>query len=136
MLSADDCLAITALHTAWLQAELRGESSALLQLCTSAPVWLPPDEPPLCGKTAILRWLEDQSQTIVRQIEIVDLQIFGVGSMACKLASFRTTIENPEGDGAAVVTGTHAWLLQRDPTGAWRIGCVTWTMTAATQEAG
>jgi ketosteroid isomerase-like protein len=130
VLSADDCLAIRALHTAWLQAELRGDSSAVLQLCTPAPVWLPPNEPPLCGKTAILRWLEDQSPTTVRRIEIADLQIFGAGSMACKLASFRTTIEGSEYDGAAVVTGAHAWLLQRDPTGAWRIGFVTWTITA------
>jgi ketosteroid isomerase-like protein len=130
VLSADDCLAIRALHTAWLQAELQGESSAVLQLCTPAPVWLPPNEPPLCGKTAILRWLEDQSPTTVRRIEIADLQIFGAGPMACKLASFRTMIESPEDDGAAVITGTHAWLLQRDPTGAWRIGFVTWTITA------
>jgi ketosteroid isomerase-like protein len=130
VLSAADGLAIRALHAAWLQAELRGDSSAMLQLCTPAPVWLPPNEPPLCGRTAILRWLEDQSQTTVRRIEIADLQIFGVGSMACKLASFRTTIESPESDSAAVVTGTHAWLLQRDPTGAWRIGFVTWAITA------
>ena len=127
MLSADDCLAIRALHAAWLQAELRGDSSALLQLCTPAPVWLPPDEPPLCGRTAILRWLEDQPQTTVRRIEIADLQIFGVGSVACKLASFSTMIESPEHDRAAVVTGTHAWLLQRNPAGEWRIGVVTWT---------
>jgi ketosteroid isomerase-like protein len=130
VLSADDCLAIKALHTSWIQAELRGDSSALLQLCTPNPVWLPPDEPPLCGKAAILQWLEDQCQTTVLRIELDDLQIFGVGSVACKLASFRTTIESPELDGAAVVTGTHAWLLHRDPTGAWRIGFVTWTMTA------
>lgn len=127
MLSADDSLAIRALHAAWLQAELRGDSSALLQLCTPAPVWLPPDEAPLCGRTAILRWLEDQPQTTVRRIEIADLQIFGVGSVACKLASFSTMIESPEHDRGSVVTGTHAWLLQRDPAGAWRIGVVTWT---------
>jgi ketosteroid isomerase-like protein len=130
VLSADDCLAIRALHAAWLQAELRGDSSALLQLCTPAPVWLPPDEPPLCGRTAILRWLEDQPQTTVRRIEIADLQMFGVGSVACKLASFRTMIESPEHDRSAVVTGTHAWLLQRDPAGAWRIEVVTWTFSA------
>ena len=130
MLSADDCLAIRALHDAWLQAELRGDSSALLPLCTPVPVWLPPNERPLCGKAAILQWLDDQCQTTVRRIEIADLQIFGVGSVACKLASFRTMIESPADDGPAVITGTHAWLLQRDPAGAWRIGVVTWTFRA------
>ena len=38
-------------------------------------------------------------------------------------------IESPDDDGPTVVTGTHAWLLQRDATGAWRIGFVTWTIT-------
>ena len=131
MLSADDCLAIRTIHSAWLDAELRGDSAALLQLCTPMPVWLPPNEPPLCGKAAILLWLEDQSETTVRRIEIADLQIFGIGSLACKLASFRTMIESPADDGPAVVTGTHAWLLQRDATGAWRIGFVTWTIAGA-----
>jgi ketosteroid isomerase-like protein len=129
VLSADDRLAIRALHNAWLQAELRGDSSALLQLCTPVPVWLPPNEPPLCGKAAILQWLEDQSQTTVRRIEITDLQIFGIGSLACKLVSFRTMIEGPAYDGAAVVTGTHGWLLQRNAVGAWRIGVVAWAIT-------
>ena len=129
MLSDDDGLAIRALHNAWLQAELRGDSSALLQLCTPVPVWLPPNEPPLCGRVAILLWLEDHSQTTVRRIEIADLQVFGIGSLAFKLASFRTMIESPADEGPVVVTGTHAWLLQRDATGAWRIGVVTWTIT-------
>ena len=105
MLSADDCLAIRTIHSAWLDAELRGDSSALLQFCTPMTVWLPPNEPPRCGKAAILLWL------------------------ACKLASFRTMIESPADEGPAVVTGTHAWLLQRDAAGAWRIGFVTWTIT-------
>ena len=74
MLSADDCLAIRTIHSAWLDAELRGDSSALLQFCTPMPVWLPPNEPPLCGKAAILLWLEDQSETTVRRIEIADFR--------------------------------------------------------------
>ena len=38
VLSAEDRLAIRALHDAWLNAELRGDSSALLKLCTLVPV--------------------------------------------------------------------------------------------------
>ena len=128
VLSADDRFAITALHNAWLNAELRGNSSALLQLCTPVPVWLPPDEPPLCGRVAIVQWLEDQPHATVRRIEIDDLAISGIGSFACKVASFRTTLESPADAGATVVTGTHGWLLQRDDAGAWRIGVVVWTI--------
>ena len=127
MLSAEDRLAIKALHDEWLNAELLGNSSALLKLCTPFPVWLPPNEPPLCGKVAILHWLAAQPQATVRRMDIADLAIFGIGSFACKVAAFRTTLLESLAD-AAVVTGTHAWLLQRDDASGWRICVVAWTI--------
>lgn len=127
MLSAEDRVAIEALHRAWLDAELRGDSSALLQLCTSTSIWLPPNEAPLCGTAAILRWLGDQPHTGVVRIDIDDLAIAGVGSFAWKLATFRTTLEGPSGH-AGIVTGSHGWLLQRDASGPWRISVVIWTI--------
>ena len=125
MLSAQDRLAIEALHDEWLKLELLGDSSALLQLCTPFPLWLPPNEQPLCGRAAILHWLAAQSQATVRRIDIADLAILGTGSFACKVATFRTTLESPAD---AVVTGTHAWLLQRDDASGWRICVVAWTI--------
>ena len=133
MLSAEDRVAIETLHRAWLDAELRGDSSALLQLCTPTPVWLPPNDAPLCDTASILRWLGDQPHTAVLRIDIDDLAVSGVGSFAWKLATFRTTVEGPRGN-AVTVTGSHAWLLQRDTSGAWRISVVVWTI-AGTVEA-
>ena len=124
---AEDRVAIEALHRAWLDAELRGDSSALLQLCTPTPVWLPPNDAPLCGTASILRWLGDQPHTAVLRIDIDDLTVSGVGSFAWKLAMFRTTVEGPSGN-AVTVTGSHAWLLQRDVSGGWRISVVVWTI--------
>jgi ketosteroid isomerase-like protein len=131
MLSAEDRLAIEALHNEWLKAELRRDVSALLQSCTAAPVWLPPNEAPLCGRAAILNWLEEQPHATVRRIDIDHLAIDGLSSFAWKLATFRTTLEGPADTGAGVVTGAHGWLLQRDDAGAWRIAVVTWTMATA-----
>jgi ketosteroid isomerase-like protein len=131
VLSAEDRFAIEALHNEWLNAELRCDTSALLQLCTAAPVWLPPNEAPLCGRAAILGWLEDQPRATVRRIDIDDLAISGLGSFAWKVAAFRTTLEGPADTVAAVVTGVHGWLLQRDDAGAWWIAVVTWTAAAA-----
>jgi hypothetical protein len=64
----------------------------------------------------------------VRRIDIDDLAISGLGPFAWKLATFRTTVEGPADEGAEIVTGVHAWLLQRDDAGAWRIAVVTWTV--------
>ena len=128
MFLIQDRVAIEGLHTAWLNAELRGDSSGLLQLCTTAPVWLPPNELPLCGRTAIMEWLEQQPEAAVSRIDIDDLVISGVGGFAWKLAAFRTTLEAPGGGEAGVVTGAHTWLLQRGDGGAWRIAVVAWTI--------
>jgi ketosteroid isomerase-like protein len=128
VLSAEDRSAIEALHKAWLDVELRGDSSVLLHFCTASPVWLPPNEAPLCGRAAIQRWLEDQPQTIVRRIDIDDLAIAGMSSFAWKLAIFRTTLAGPADAGVKVVTGSHGWLLQRDDGGLWRISVVAWTI--------
>jgi ketosteroid isomerase-like protein len=126
--SAEDRFAIEELHTAWLNAERRGQSTALLEFCIAVPVWLPPNEPPLCGRAAILDWLKDQPETAVRRIDISDLAISALGPFAWKAATFRTTLDSPADGGARTVTGTHGWLLQRDDAAAWRIAVVAWTM--------
>ena len=128
MFSAEDRFAIEELHTAWLNAELRGHSTALLEFCTAAPVWLPPNEAPLCGRAAILEWLRDQPKAAVHRIDINDLAISGLGPFVWKVATFRTTLESPADGRARTVTGTHAWLLQRDDAAAWRIAVVAWTI--------
>ena len=127
LLSAEDRFAIEDLHTAWLNAELRGDSTALLEFCTAEPVWLPPNAPPLCGRAAILDWLRDQPETAVLRIDISDLRIAGLGPFAWKVATFRTTWASPDDSSARTVTGTHAWLLQRDAA-AWRVAVVAWDM--------
>lgn len=129
MVSDEDRAAIAALHAAWLNAELQGRSTALLELCTAAPVWLPPHEAPLCGRAAIRGWLDAQPATILNRIDISDLTISGLGPFAWKAATFRTTVASPVDGGAMTVTGTHGWLLQRDETGVWRIAVVTWAIT-------
>jgi ketosteroid isomerase-like protein len=126
MLSAEDRAAIEDLHRSWLDAELRGDSSALLDFCTAAPVWLPPNQAPLCGRAAIVRWLGDQPRIEVVRIDIDHLAIAGTASFASKLASFRTTVQSPGEACASVTTGSHGWLLQRDAGGTWRISVVAW----------
>jgi ketosteroid isomerase-like protein len=126
--SAEDRVAIEALHHAWLDAELRGRSTALLDFCTAEPVWLPPNEAPLCGRAAILDWLGDHADTAVHRIDIDDLAISGLGSFAWKVATFRTTLASPADGGAQTVTGTHGWVLQRDDAAVWRIAVVAWTI--------
>lgn len=128
MLSTNDCNAIEALHEAWLDAEVRADFSAMLQLCTAAPIWLPPDAAPLCGRLAIRQWLNAHPPSHIQRVEIVGLEISGVGPFASKLAHFRTILKGEDGATVEVVTGSHGWLLQRDDQGTWRVAVVAWTI--------
>ena len=101
--------------------------SAVLRLCTAEPVWLPPNHAPLCGRDAIVGWLEAQPHEAVRRFEIDLVVMDGLDSLAWKAATFRTTVERPAGTGTSVIDGTHGWLLQRDDAGTWRVAVVTWT---------
>ncbi|AMY08381.1 SnoaL-like domain protein [Luteitalea pratensis] len=127
MLSDEDRLAIAAVHREWVDAELKGDMSAVLQLCTAEPVWLPPDHGPLCGRAAIVRWLAAQPHEGVVRIDIDRLAIDGLDSFAWKVATFRTTLDRPAATGPSVFAGAHGWLLQRDDAGTWRVAVVTWT---------
>lgn len=128
MLTAADRAAIEQLHAAWLSAELHGDPAALLDLCTAAPVWLPPGEPPLCGRASILDWLDGHPPAALLRVDIDGVTISGAGPFGCKVAGFRTTFEEPAGGGARTISGTHVWLLRRDDAGAWRIAVVSWTI--------
>jgi uncharacterized protein (TIGR02246 family) len=128
MITGDDRASIGALHDRWLAAELRGDSRALLEFCTTGPVWLPPQGAPLAGREAILAWLDAQPSSVVRRIEIEDLRVAALGPLAWKAARFRTTFESPPGSGPRVVTGAHAWLLHRHDASGWKVAAVAWTI--------
>jgi ketosteroid isomerase-like protein len=126
-LTPEDRLAIEAVHTEWLHAELRQDAPALLELCTATPLWLPPGQEPIWGRPAILAWLQGQPRARLGGIEIDGLSIQGTASFAWKQANFRTLVHGEDGTASAVVTGSHGWLLVRNDRGAWRVAVVTWT---------
>ena len=130
----EDRLAIEGVHGAWLNAELRGDWPALPAVLHSGACLGPPNEAALCGRTAILDWLEDQPVATVRRIVIDDLAISGLGGFAWKLPTFPTTVESVGRSDGEVVTGAHGWLLQRDDTRARRIAVVAWTIGAWLQK--
>ena len=66
--------------------------------------------------------------------EEVDFVIVGTGAgggtLACKLAGSRTTLEVGPGRPISVVHGTHGWLLER-AAGAWLVVVVWWNVTGS-----
>jgi uncharacterized protein (TIGR02246 family) len=126
----DDSAAIERVHDDWLALERRGDSRGLLELCVPDPVWLPPDAGPLCGRAAILAWIDRQPASALVRIDIDDLTVRSHGAFAWKAARFRTTFESPPGSGLRAAAGAHAWLLRRTGTGVWKVAVVAWTIQA------
>jgi uncharacterized protein (TIGR02246 family) len=117
---------IKALHNQWIDLELSGGSSRLVDLCTEDIQWIPPNSPPLAGRQAIAEY-SDNNQVDVKEIEITNLSIRGSGSVAYLTSDYLTqflTHDSPEVHSAR---GTHLWILRKTESGEWRVAVVTWS---------
>ncbi len=123
--SAEAAADIVALHTAWIECELRGKVDELLKFCADDIEFWPPNAQPVRGKRAVTAYLSAPASKPVR-IEISDRQIHGSATLAYLTASFRTTPAAPVDPGAEVI-GHHLWIL-RKAAADWRIVLVSWSI--------
>lgn len=87
VLSEADELSIRRLHDAWLQAELRGDAEAVLDLCTQDIAWVPPSGPPTFGRDAG-RDLLLASVVRLLSIQITDFELDGADGRAIKVCRY------------------------------------------------
>jgi uncharacterized protein (TIGR02246 family) len=114
--------AIRRLHDAWIAAELRGDSEAVLCLCTPDVRWLVPGRPPLEGREAA-RQLLRAAQVDLLDIRTSDVRVEHSGELALKTSRYETRYR--AGGQERVARGTHLWILRREG-GTWRVRLVTW----------
>ena len=121
MLPSPDIDAIHHLEREWLAAELAGNAAALLDLCCDDILFVPPSGPPIRGKDAIRNWLS-KPQDRIEDIRLTPITLDGDASVAYKVANFETRLAS------ATVTGTHIWVLRRQPDSTWRVALVAWSL--------
>lgn len=126
-----DLAAIQEIHERWLNAELRGDHSQVIDLCTDDVSWIPPDSPPLSGKEAIASYLTENPVDL-KDIQAKDLVIRGTGSVAYLTSSYHTWFKLPDDPKTQDAkshesTGTHLWIVRKNESGAWRVAIVTWS---------
>ncbi len=98
-----------------------------MSLCVDDVVWLPPNEPALCGKSAVAAWLSALPEHRVRRIEITHIQIHQSGGLAYKLANFTTWNEDTGRDSDQPVRGSHLWVLRESLSKRWQVAVVAWS---------
>lgn len=128
-LASEDVRAIEDLHNRWIEAELAGNSAAVLRLCTEDVVWVPPDSPLLEGRDEISEWLQS-AEVEIRSLEISDLRIRGGGTVAYKTANYTTTYRPAGSSDLIEAKGTHLWILRKVGKLGWRVALVTWSAPA------
>ena len=121
--------AVRKVHEAWLAAELAGDSSAVLVLCTDDVRWMQPGSAPLQGKEAGRALLSSVGVQVVG-IEAWDVRCEVSDTLAVKTARFRTQVRRKGESAPAVVTGTYLWVLRREGQ-QWRVALVTWQLDGA-----
>lgn len=129
-LSNDDVQSIEDLHNRWLGFERRGDTAAVLELCTDDVMWIPPTSPPLIGQQAIIQWLKSAEVKII-SLKTSDLRIGGSGTVAYKTSNYSTTYVPRDRSDTTTINGTHAWVLRKLPDAGWKVAVVTWSMFEA-----
>jgi uncharacterized protein (TIGR02246 family) len=124
VLSEADQLSIRRLHDAWLEAELRGDAEAVLDLCTQDVEWVPPSGPPTFGREAG-RDLLLASVVRLLSIQIMDFVLDGADGRAIKVCRYETAFELMKTRVRGVTRGTHTWKLEQQVHG-WRVASVSW----------
>lgn len=125
-LSNQDLAAIEEIHERWLSAELRGDYSQVIELCTDDVSWIPPDSPPLNGKNAIARYLTENAVDL-KDIQAKDVVIRGNGSLAYLTSYYQTRFMFAGGSEMQEATGSHLWILKRTESRSWRVAIVSWS---------
>lgn len=125
-ITEQDLNAIKELHRLWLEKEVTGNSSELLDHCTDNIRWIPPDSAPINGKTEIAKYL----QTIkvdIQNIAANKLEIQGTESLAYLTCDYRTEYLAEGHSEVHEATGTHLWVLEKSPAGVWLVALVAWS---------
>jgi ketosteroid isomerase-like protein len=117
---------IKEVHNRWMELELSGENSKLVDLCTEDIQWLVPNASPIAGKEAIANYL-DTNRVDVKEIDLTNLSIHGSGSLAYLTSDYRTRFLTPGHSEMHEARGTHLWVLRKSDRHVWRVAAVAWS---------
>ena len=109
---------------------LKMDHAGILAMWADDGVDLMPGEGPLIGKEAITAWVEDiQSKMVGHRVTKEELQFHDIqisGNWASEWATEDQAIQMPDGKPSVEEYGKIALVLNREPTGEWKIKQEMW----------
>lgn len=124
LLPQEDIDAIWHIHHRWIELETAGNGLAVLQFCTDDVRWLVPNAEMIVGKDAARPLLESNIQIV--ELTTEQVEIIGHGSLAYKTSRYTTRFISPESGKILTASGTHLWILHKQPDAQWKVALVTW----------
>jgi ketosteroid isomerase-like protein len=117
-LDMSDHQANVALTEAWERAMLARQWTELGALYTQDAVLMPPNEPAIQGRPALIAYFEQFPK--VTAMDLRPLEVGGSGDVAYLRGSFTMSLEIP-GVGAVNDAGKYLEIRRRGSDGVWRI---------------
>ena len=116
-----DVEAIKALSDEYDVSLNAGDAEKLVSLCyAEEAVRMPPDEPMLKGKAAILAWFKKEAEQYTLQIDDVPEDVQVDGDLAFMRGTFAGTVTPKAGSEPVQVKGKWMAVYKRQVDGSWK----------------
>ena len=125
-LSDQDVEAIEEIHNYWIREELAGNSSRIIELCTDDVRWLPPNAPPLVGKAAVAKYLNDNTVDL-KDVQVGDVVISGSPTIVYLTSNYYSRFMIDGNSEMQEAVGAHLWILRKTVDERWQVAIVAWS---------
>ena len=117
-------------HQAWLDAMKANDAQALGWLVTEDAVLMPPNQPVVVGRAAVIDWFAGVvKQARTTGVVVPQREVIVAGDWAIERGSFTWTVAPTAGGAPIEDRGNFLAIYQRQTDGAWRVTRNIWNST-------
>jgi len=117
-------------HQAWLDAMKANDAEALGRLVTEDAVLMPPNQPPIVGRAAVIDWFAGVvKEARTTGIGILEREVIVAGDWGIERGSFAWTVAPTAGGSPIEDRGNFLAIHQRQIDGTWKVTRNIWNST-------
>jgi ketosteroid isomerase-like protein len=120
-------------HQAWLDAMRANDAQALGRLVTEDAVLMPPNQPVVVGRAAVIDWFAGVvKQARTTSVGIPQREVIIAGDWAIERGSFAWKVAPAAGGAPVEDRGNFLAIYQRQTDGAWKVTQNIWNSSLPT----
>ena len=122
----DETEIFNAMRADFLEALNSGDVDGYLEYLSDDAVVMPPNEPALVGRGAILSWLQAFFGQFSVQEEWSSREVMIAGAFAYDWGRYTAIVTPLEGGERTLSSGKYLWVIRRQPDGGWQYTRLIW----------